>query len=242
MGWFTELRSIVGNERGFIHKKLLGAVSKVTGFIPTPVSQIISRVTGRLSQTTAQKEAARRAKFEIADTARRLPSGETQAQAELRQWRELQTSKIVAPPTFGGGGGPAPCADPRLVRNSAGQCVAPTSPLGASTMFGEAVMGQYGAALVPGSQIIDRATCPRGTQLGKDGLCYNKSAITNKQRMWPAGRKPLLTGGEMGAISTAARAGRRMELATKRLQKMGMMKKPASRRALPRGHVARLEH
>lgn len=102
-------------------------------------------------------------------------------------------------------------------------------------------MGQYGAALIPGSHIIDRAVCPRGTQLGNDGLCYNKSQITNKQRMWPAGRKPLLTGGDMRAISTAARAGRRMELATKRLQKMGMMRKPA-RRTAPRGHVARLEH
>jgi len=120
--------------------------------------------------------------------------------------------------------------------------VAPTSPLGASTLVGEAVMGQYGAALVPGSQIVDRAVCLPGMQLGNDGLCYNKANITNKQRMWPAGRKPLLTGGDMRAISTAARAGRRLELATKRLQKMGMMKKPAGRGRAPRGHVARLEH
>ena len=135
-----------------------------------------------------------------------------------------------------------PECDPPLVRGPTGLCIAPTSPLGASRLFGEAVMGQYGAALVPGSQIVDRATCPRGTQLGNDGLCYNKSQITNKQRMWPAGRKPLLTGGDMRAISTAARAGRRMELATKRLQKMGMMKKPTRRGGTPAGHRARLVH
>ena len=94
---------------------------------------------------------------------------------------------------------------------------------------GEAVMGRYGAALMPGSIIIDRQTCLRGMQLGDDGLCYNKSQISNKQRMWPAGRRPLLTGGDMRAISTAARAGRRLEGATKRLQRLGMMKKPTRR-------------
>ena len=101
-------------------------------------------------------------------------------------------------------------------------------------------MGRYGAGLEPGSIEIQRAVCLKGMQLGNDGVCYNKSQITNKQRMWPAGRKPLLTGGDMRAISTAARAGRRMDLATKRLQKMGMMKKPV-RRTGPTRHQALLE-
>ena len=91
--------------------------------------------------------------------------------------------------------------------------------------------------------MIDRAVCPRGTQLGNDGLCYNKSQISNKQRMWPAGRKPLLTGGDMRAISTAARAGRRLDLTTKRLQKLGMMKKPSPRRQRTLvGHTEKLVH
>lgn len=97
---------------------------------------------------------------------------------------------------------------------------------------GEAVMGQYGAGLMPGNMVIDRAVCLRGMQLGNDGLCYNKGQITNRQRMWPAGRRPLLTGGDMRAISTAARAGKRLEGATKRLQKLGLMRKPAPRRKL----------
>lgn len=130
---------------------------------------------------------------------------------------------------FGGGTGDCPSGtvpDPR------GFCVSPISPFGAATLGGEAIMGQHGAAMVPGSMIIDRAVCQRGMHLGDDGLCYNKSQISNKERMWPAGRKPLLSGGDMRAISIAARAGRRLEGATKRLQRLGMMKKPASRRQL----------
>jgi len=92
------------------------------------------------------------------------------------------------------------------------------------------VMGRYGAGLAPGNRVINRAVCLRGMQLGNDGVCYNKSQITNKERMWPAGRKPLLSGGDMRAISTAARAAGRLERTTKRLQKIGLMKKPAPRR------------
>jgi len=84
--------------------------------------------------------------------------------------------------------------------------------------------------------VIDRAVCLKGMQLGNDGICYNKSQISNKQRQWPAGRKPLLSGGDMRAISIAARAGRRLEGATKRLQRLGMMKKPTARRVGGRAH------
>jgi len=91
-------------------------------------------------------------------------------------------------------------------------------------------MGRYGAALVPGVHVINRSVCLPGMQLGKDLLCYNKSQITNKQRRWPQGRRPLLTGGDMRAISTAARAASRLERTTKRLQKIGLMKKPPPRR------------
>ena len=104
--------------------------------------------------------------------------------------------------------------------------------LGAGLPGGDTVMGRYGSALVPASKIIDRADCTfggtiRGMHLGNDGLCYNKKQITNKERMWPQGRRPLLTGGDMRAISVAARAGARLERTTKRLQKIGLMKKPA---------------
>lgn len=95
---------------------------------------------------------------------------------------------------------------------------------------GDAVMGRYGAALVPGSMIVDRAVCLRGMHLADDGLCYNKGAITNKQRAWPRGRKPLLTGGEMRAISVAHRAAGRLTRTAVRLQEMGLIKKPVARK------------
>jgi len=137
------------------------------------------------------------------------------------------------------GGRAGPCDFP-MVLDSAGRCRTPTSGEFGGEQFGvgEAVMGRYGAALEPGSQIIDRAICLRGMQLGDDGLCYNKSQITNKQRMWPAGRKPLLTGGDLRAISIAARAGRKLDQTTKRLRTLGMMKAlPAPRKAPAHRHA-----
>ena len=220
------VRRRLGDERGFVHKRLLGGLSKVAGLlpIPGPVGGLISTVASRLAGTRPPSRTGAR------------PSLITEDEKQRGIRFKFNGDR---PPSFGGGGGG--CNPPLIWDSARGFCVAPTSPLGASTFGGEATMGQYGAALIPGSQIVDRATCPRGTQLGNDGLCYNKGQIKNNQRMWPAGRKPLLTGGDMRAISTAARAGRRMNLATKRLQKMGMMKKPAARR-VPAGHRAKLVH
>jgi len=104
--------------------------------------------------------------------------------------------------------------------------------IGAGLPVGEAVMGRYGAALMPGSKIIDRAVCLPGMVLGDDDKCYNRGQLKNSERMWPRGRRPLLTGGDMRAIGIAARAGARLERTTKRLQKIGMMKKPAPRRKM----------
>lgn len=135
---------------------------------------------------------------------------------------------------FNGGGGAAGdgCIFPARRDPGTGRCKIflgeRAGPNGGAPV-GDAVMGRFGAALEPGIQTIDRAVCLPGMQLGKDGLCYNKGAITNKERMWPAGRKPLLSGGEMRAISIAARAGSRLEKTTKRLQKLGMMKKSTIR-------------
>jgi len=111
-------------------------------------------------------------------------------------------------------------------------CVAPGTPAGPP---GEASMGRYGAALEPTFVTINTRNCLRGMVLANDGLCYNKSQVKNTDRMWPAGRKPLLTGGDLNAIRKAAAAGRKLTTATKRLQRIGLMKKPGkvSRRALP---------
>ena len=200
------------DERGFVHKKLIRGIGKIAGVasaVGIPGASLVSRAARTLAPRTT--------------TARVSPT--TVAQRQFGQ--NLKFGNI---PELGTG----PCDFPRVLDNQ-GRCRTPTSGEFGGPQFepGNAVMGRYGAAIEPGSMIIDRAVCLRGMQLADDGLCYNKSQISNKQRMWPAGRKPLLSGGDMRAISTAARAGKRLEGATKRLQRLGMMKKPASRRALP---------
>lgn len=106
-----------------------------------------------------------------------------------------------------------------------------TGPVRDPVPVGDAAVGRFGVGMQPG--IVSRTVrvCLDGMQLAKDGLCYNKGAITNAQRAWPKGRRPLLTGGEMAAISKASRAAGRLERTTKRLQKIGLVKKPTSRRA-----------
>jgi hypothetical protein len=100
--------------------------------------------------------------------------------------------------------------------------------------FGEAVLGQYGAALEPGVRPTETLICPRGTVLGTDNLCYNKRDIRNDERKWPRGRRPLLTGGEMRCISIASRAAGKLQRKQKQLQDLGMLKKPAPRRRAPK--------
>ena len=214
---FRENGGRPGDERGFIHKKFLRVAAKFGGAIPL-VGGIVKTVATALTGDQ-QKDRGRNIK--------------------------LGNGTALVPTILGTAGG---CPDGMEWSVLHGQCIVSGAKgkrerffPGGATGFGNAVIGQYGAALEPGSMMIDRAVCPRGTQLANDGLCYNKGQITNKQRMWPAGRKPLLTGGDMRAISIASRAGRRMELTTKRLQKMGMMRKPA-RRAVPAGHRAKLVH
>ncbi len=255
------IRPRLGDERGFVHKKLLGGISKLAGvasFIPG--ANIVSAVTGRLAgtgRTLPRTQTARVSVFSEAGKqfGRNLKfsseAGPSLGDRFLSAGTQFLGSRFAGTPRSFGPAGIAPPQIPGIrgngdcprgtQRDPRGFCVSPVSPVGAAAFRGEAVAGQYGAAEVPGSQIVDRATCRRGMQLGNDGLCYNKSQISNKQRMWPAGRKPLLSGGDMRAISTAARAGRRLEGATKRLQRLGMMKKP-TRRAVPAGHRAQLVH
>jgi len=115
-------------------------------------------------------------------------------------------------------------------------CTQAGSPAGPP---GQAVMGRFGAALEPRFVARNTRTCLPGMVLGKENaegfaLCYNKGSITNKQRLYPVGRRPLLTGGDMKAISRAARAAKAIEGKTKQLQRMGMLRKPSRGRARPR--------
>lgn len=53
--------------------------------------------------------------------------------------------------------------------------------------------------------------CPPGTVLGKNNRCYDK--IANKDRMWPRGPRPLMTGGEMKVL-------RRAEMLKKKVKRL----------------------
>jgi len=70
--------------------------------------------------------------------------------------------------------------------------------------------------------------CLPGDVLGKDGFCHKKGSIPNKEREYPRGRRPLGTPGEMAALAKAASFGRRMERTVKRMQSIGVLKKPKS--------------
>jgi len=98
---------------------------------------------------------------------------------------------------------------------------------------GGAIMGQFGAALEPFVEDRHVRTCLPGMVLGKDGNCYNRRDISNKQRAYPRGTRPLGTPGEMAALRKAASFGRRMETTVKRMQKIGVLKKPSRGRRSP---------
>lgn len=92
-------------------------------------------------------------------------------------------------------------------------------------------MGMFGAGLAPVVETREHKMCLPGMVLGRDGLCYNRRDIRNSDRMWPKGRRPLGTPGELAALAKAASFGRRMESTVKRMQKIGVLKKPGRGRA-----------
>jgi len=198
----------------------------------------------RLSQKAVIQRAA-----PLAPPVRRPAPRSTTARPSVFSAAEKEAGKRVKFPNFSagdiidagiqiitGGGSQKNCGFGRVWDEVKGQCVFGLGEQAGrdDTPGGDVVMGRYGAGEMPGNMVVNRAVCRPGMVIGDDGVCYNRSQIKNSEREWPRGRRPLLTGGDMRAISTAARAGRRLERTTKRLQKIGMMKKPAPRaRRLP---------
>lgn len=203
--------------RNFVHKRLIGAAK---GFVSSGFNPL-SAAGGFLTEGGDREQKVNRG--------RALKLGGDGGISGRRN--KSVVSRTLVPQIFG------KCIPP-FFDDGQGGCEIDLIPgpggggTGANRGIGEAVMGRYGAAEVPGNLVVNRAVCRPGMVVADDGLCYNKSQIRNSQREWPRGRRPLLTGGDMRAISTAARAGKRLEGATKRLQKIGLMKKPAPRRAV----------
>jgi len=88
------------------------------------------------------------------------------------------------------------------------------------------------SAVVPMTRNQTVHTCGKGAVLGIDGLCYDKRTIRKDQRKWVPGRKPLLTGGDLNAIAKAARAARRMKVQQRRLEQLGLLKRPKPSRGV----------
>jgi len=243
------------DERRFVHKRIFGAAK---GFVTSGFNPLaaVGGFLGAGGRKSAGGFDASRAKFPARDV---VPRELT----ERNGFASEQTKAVAKLVKFNGGGGapPGPLATASVQRRACpnglvlckGNCVSPQSPfgkrcLGLETLeeqqqrgggrngrfpSGDAVMGQFGAALEPVQMQIERSVCRPGMVLGLDELCYNKGSISNSQRLWPRGRRPLLTGGDMHAISIAARAGAKLERTTKRLRTLGMMKRTPTPRKLP---------
>jgi len=216
----TAVRARGGDQRQFLHKKIFGAVAKLSGILPIPGANIIGTA----------------ARFLGGGGAPKAPFGIPQTFAPKQSF--TQTIPGASPSfgipgiSFGGGTGPngtAPCK-PGTVPDPQGRgfCISPKSPFGAQELGGQAIMGRFGPAMVPGSVIRDIATCDTGMVLGKDSLCYDH--LPNRDRLYPRGRRPLLTGGDMKAISRARRAGVRLANAKNDLVAIGMLKPASPRR------------
>jgi len=89
------------------------------------------------------------------------------------------------------------------------------------------------AGSIPSDRPVMRRVCPRGMVLGKDERCYDRRSIKNRDRKWPKSTRPLGSPEEMRAVRIASRFGGRLELTNKRMQKIGLLKKPAVRRRAP---------
>jgi len=102
-------------------------------------------------------------------------------------------------------------------------------------------MGGPANGTPPMVEMLERRDCGPGMVLSRhDGLCYDRKAIANKDRAWPRGRRPLGTPGELAALSKAAAFGRRMETTVKRMQKIGVLKKPSRQRRFSPPHRKQL--
>lgn len=212
------------DQRNFVHKRLLGgAVGFLTGGPGGAVAGFAGG--GRSGGQPGVTVSTTRPRFGRGLT--RDPCPQPGTQMGTRGCYHAATQNPDGTPKGGA----------RATATRVGQFLIPGGQSGlqgvGSAPAGAAVMGQYGAALEPFVEDRHVRTCLPGMVLGKDGLCYNRRDISNKEREWPRGTRPLGTPGEMAALRKAASFGRRMETTVKRMQKIGVLKKPSSRRRQP---------
>lgn len=233
-------RRVMADERGFIHKKIFGGIKgAVGGFLGGgPLGAVKGGISGfgsggRQAPILVGGRGGA-PPFPGALTLEQMRDFQAKGACETGYNVDYKGNCVKAPVA----GGPQEGYLPLLQR------IVPFGETGRYE-FGEATMGRYGAGLVPAVRSSQTRICPRGAVLGNDGICYNRRDIRNKERQWPRGRRPLLTGGEMRAISVASAAAKKLQAKQKQLQELGLMKKPAARprpKALAPGHHAHVAH
>jgi len=210
--------SLPHERRNFVHKRILGAATAfvTSGF--NPVAAIGSFVAPRRAAPRAP--AVQRAAARQCGAGMRLTSGGNcvrDASLARRLFDITPVGQIFGAVTGGRTSPSTALAAPSI----------PRATLGGAEMArgtGVAVMGRYGAGIEPDVESRVVHTCLPGMVLGDDDICYNRGQVPNKRRMWPKGRKPLLTGGEMNCITKAARAANRIKATQKKLKKLGLLK------------------
>ncbi len=231
------------DRRGFLHKSFIG---KIVGDVVTSVIPVVGGI----------KTGIEAVRGIIGGGGGAIPGGgggfvpATQAQLALKDCpfgSRLNNQGVCVQTLIGPTNGGAKTCDQLRRGDTADQAEwqRRCGRAGERQDFGAATMGQFGAGLEP--MVIDTMfrRCPRGAVLGKDGLCYNRTAIKNVDRLWPMGTKPLLTGGEMRCIRIASRASNKLQRKEKQLRAMGMLPalpRRSSRKALPAGHHAHVAH
>ena len=223
----------LGDERAFVHKRIFGGIKGAVGGLIGGGSPITGAIRGfvRGGRPQPPPVAVVPQTTVVPGT---LFGGKTQCPAGFVNI----LGRCI--PT----GLPSAISDPRSIGISADGMAADVG------MESEARVGRFGAGLEPAGFESFRLSCPPGSVLGKqeaDGsfLCYNKRDISNKERKWPKGRRPLLTGGEMRCISVASRAAKSLQRKEKQLQQLGLLKRPSrgrQQKQLPPGHVAQITH
>ena len=243
--------------RGFIHKRVGGAiVGGVKGFVRGGPAGVVGGAVGGFVGGGAPSTSACPPGFNPTRDGclpgravpgvrgflkRAIPGGETgfedvgaadPTRFELRIREERRARRLAGQRgIIGGGRGGLPFDEERRQGQVMGN--------------GTAVVGRFGAGIEPDIRMQDIRDCPRGMVLAVDNLCYNRRDLRNSERFWPRGRRPLLTGGEMRAISTAASAAKKLQRKQKDLMKLGLLKRPTAARRPPggvAGHRATLEH
>ena len=242
------------DESGFIHRRIIGGISgAITGLIRggNPLAALAGGIRGFAGGEQTVPQATGCPPGFIQTPQGCAPRGtitvERRGGPALGGLREFIARRSTQG-GFPGNGQPIPGAP---VPTVGGVLALGAVPSGGNGMRPDrpdiptlAVTGQFGAGFEASIVSRELRLCPPKTVLGVDGVCYNRRDLRNDERAWPRGRRPLMTGGDVRAISIANRAATRLQKKQKQLEDMGMLKKkvcPKPKQLLP-GHVAQLAH